>query len=239
MNEINAPFGIKWQPEHFPKGTLVRAKIPDPNIDPNQVYEVASIIRNAPLNHIIKTTAPCPYIDGNNATFALTYVTEVVKLGTGHVVMEPMYDTPTNKWQRMMADDVRLLRMTGVLDKSVNGHIHAKTQYLIMSGHDIIYFLMEKYGLNAKNISVDLSALTTALLTQSFIHMRRTKPSRYLPCGSVYAMTAPKKRVNRWFQQNFNRFLVTNKSAETAQQKAYDDYHGERDELDMEIDDIN
>lgn len=213
---------IKAQPEHFPRGTLVRANLPDPGIDSNQVYEVESIVRNAPLNHIIKTKTPCPYIKGNTATFALGCVTEIVKRGDGPVVMEPMYKKQSHHWRMTMAEDLRIFRLLKNNYPELDADIHAKTHYLISSGHDIIYFLMEKFGMFEKNVSLDLSDITAALMSQSFVHTRRTPPDEYTPSGSVYAITAPKKRVDRWFKQNFSRFLTTNKKAEKDNQEQYE-----------------
>ena len=90
---------------------------------------------------------------------------------------------------------------------------HAKTHYLIVTGHDLIFFLMAKHGLytyvNGKlevPSNFDYRIASDALFAQTFVHCRKNLK---LPGGGIatYMFYAPKKRVDRWFKQNMNRFM--------------------------------
>jgi hypothetical protein len=91
---------------------------------------------------------------------------------------------------------------------------HAKTHYLIVTGHDLIFFLMAKHGLYShKNGEVevptnfDYSKAIEELFAQSFVHSRKSIPLQRTGIAT-YMFYAPKKRVDRWFKQNKNRFFV-------------------------------
>ena len=91
---------------------------------------------------------------------------------------------------------------------------HAKTHYLIVTGHDLIFFLMAKHGLYAYvggklEVPSNFDYLTASdkLFAQTFVHCRKNLK---LPGEGIatYMFYAPKKRVDRWFKQNMNRFFV-------------------------------
>lgn len=217
----NSPLNIKWQPEHFPQGTLVRVKFPSGIERNNDIYEVESVYRNSHSNYVIKTTTPLA-IEGLNETFAVGYVVEVIKRGSGPMIIQSVKDP--YQWRKNYLQDLRLLwryklRFGELVD------IHTKTHYNFSTGHDIIYFLMEKLDLFNKPSTIDLSEMAAALQRQSFVHFHRDVVSQFYfrrGNGSVIAISAPKKRVNRWFKQNYNRFLISNKTADANMRKAMD-----------------
>lgn len=82
--------------------------------------------------------------------------------------------------------------------------INLKTNYYIVTGHDIVMYLAALHIPNIKNF--DYARASDELFRQSFVKFRRFKyPDSFT---TTYAIYAPKKRVNRWFKQNVNRFLT-------------------------------
>lgn len=75
--------------------------------------------------------------------------------------------------------------------------VHCRSQYLFFSFHDLYEFLMEKFGRDWDKMP---TRFQNQLRRQTFVKVRRT------PHNTVYAFTAPKKRMDRWFKQNINRF---------------------------------
>lgn len=82
--------------------------------------------------------------------------------------------------------------------------LNLKTNYYIVSGHDIVLYLAALHLPGVKNF--DHGKASSELMKQSFVKRRKFK----YPDGftTTYLIYAPKKQVDRWFKQNKNRFLT-------------------------------
>ncbi len=107
---------IKWRPEHFPAGTLVKAYIDTSlSIDPDVVFEVSELRQNGVDSFIIKTTTPnkSKIIDGME-TFNISYVYEIVKRGDG-----PSYKSPNHSpW------------FIGIVNQVISSHLNGSNHLI-------------------------------------------------------------------------------------------------------------
>lgn len=78
--------------------------------------------------------------------------------------------------------------------------LHSRTHYVFFTIHDIQYFLGEKFREKINTFAWTWDNFQDQLMRQSFVKRR------YTQYETTYAMTAPKKRMDRWFLQNINRF---------------------------------
>ena len=90
---------------------------------------------------------------------------------------------------------------TGLGSKwSLDTALHSRTHYVFFTVHDIQFFLGEKFREKINTFAWTWDNFQDQLMRQSFVKRRYTQH------GTTYALTAPKKRMDRWFLKNINRF---------------------------------
>ena len=102
--------------------------------------------------------------------------------------------------------NVAVFQMEPVMNKYWKGlktDFHFKNKYLILTGDDIILFVIDKYKLIEKQSThVDFRAFSNFIYKQTFVKRQKTEHN------TTYAFIASKKRVDRLIKQNINRFLI-------------------------------
>lgn len=132
--------------------------------------------------------------------FVLGCVIEIVKCGDGFVVMEFMYKKQFYYWCMIMVEDLCIfcLLKNNYLELDVD--IYVKMYYLILFGYDIIYFLMEKFGMFEKNVFLDLFDIIVVFMLQLFVYICCILFDEYILFGFVYVIIVFKKCVDCWFK---------------------------------------
>ncbi len=88
---------VKWAPQHFPQGTVVKISRFSPLMhESDDTYTVNKVFCNEVGSYIIETTKKISegYFAGDNVTFNICFVGQVIKRGHGEVIVESQRNTP-------------------------------------------------------------------------------------------------------------------------------------------------
>lgn len=235
---MNKPYEIKWQPAHFPAGTIFQLK--DERffdylraVSPMLQFEVKEVRNNGLKSYIIETTKRHEEVDDKgkpifrdmNYSMNLDHVAAIIKRGDGPTLVryeEPGCDPSTVS--RLMRDFQQQKW------PEVKGRFKApRSHYWFTTPHLLIRYLAIKY-MRPGAYCLDVRKAALALETQPFVHSMFR-----------WVSAAPKKRVDAWFKANCNRFLV-NLEKEVKRQEEDDareceaDWDCEHPQLDVDDD---
>lgn len=227
---------IKLSPQHFPVGTLFR-KSTDPlgEGDPNygKVLTCTGINYNGVGSFVIHHDG-AEHIEGVRNGVNAYWVTEIIKRGDGPVVFDNKHS-----WDRIKAHIEDVLHFVYApkdwrWDK-VDTHVCLKTNYLFFTYHDIIYVMLAKYKKDPSEY-VSYDKIESALRNDPNTTFIRTIGSGvdYDTFKGVAGYKANKKRLDRWFKQNINRFKKSVKRAKQEEVEMMDEVMAEYDCRDME-----
>lgn len=204
---------MKFHTHHFPIGTVftlneemykhTTSKIPD------EEFEVVKIARNGPDSYILETTKkmnPEAFGDMNQA-YNISLVKTIIKRGDGPVVIEEREFNPENC--KFLEEKTGFEDYCGVKIK--------KTHFVDHSLQDIVRFCIRNY--NTGPGLLDLDAMIDLIAKQSFVKQVRRFSKR--PDFVWGVVSVDKKRLKRFIQQNYNRFLVNVKKAQEKEYAMY------------------
>lgn len=211
---------IKWQPEHFTKGTIVQlidyylnedktvAHAPLFEGQEEAIVTVESIFKNGVDSWCIATNTY------NNFTktyemFNFTHIGKIVKRANAPVVIKRNNNRPVENSK-----------------KYIDGNVYAKSQYVWVSMEEILSALFNKFKVYEKySLNFDQNKFITEFQKQSFVKVKKQ-------LGYFTVLKASKKKVDHWFKQNLNRFSITKKVAIAIEEK----YTQEEYERDFRLD---
>ena len=215
----------QWQPEHFPKGTLVRLNVARENggcrffqqdtvTNDRMVIEVGSILRNGVDSYVIRDAL---YEDSNsevNHSFNISHVHSIVKRGTGPMVWKEQ----GRKFPFMAKETIGNLRMS-------------KKKYFWVGIYEVLHHLQLTLRGDPCH-TFDSAAMATLILKQTFVKRQNL-------FGNFKVFSADKRKLRKFFKANYNRHLTPLKAALAAEdeqdQLAYeadmDDAHFRASEL--------
>ena len=219
-NSSNMKFGIKLSPQHFPVGTqFKKSSSPFGKDDPNydKILTATGYSYNGPCSFVIHYEGE-EFIKGLHNLVNSYWVTEIVKRGDGPVEVSKYHST--YNWRNAYVEEA--LRFVYAPKThhwdGIDSHVCLKTNYLFFTYHDIIYMMLDVCKKDPSEF-YDIDAIEEAIRNSpnaGFIKVLRGNISIHPSgCKTVIGYTANKKRFNRWFKQNINRFKKSVKIAKT------------------------
>lgn len=176
----------KFQPEHFPKGTICTIEVTG---RPTRSFTVDSIICNGWDSYVIDSAESDEH--GIPDCFNIDWVTSIQHRGT-----QGMNWAPKRRSRTSCFNEEGLKRAKS---KFVFGYPGLWVRHLFVT------------QLNDDR-DYDCEALTEALMSQSFVKSYVIPDNHPLKQAYAELFTADKKRTRRWLQQNKNRFVLSRKA---------------------------
>lgn len=176
----------KFQPEHFPRGTVCTVKVIG---QPARTLVVDCVACNGWGSYVLVTGNRDAH--GLPDNFNISWVISIEQRGSGGM-----------QWEQSNA---RPLFHSKPLQQ-------ARTGYVVYHLHSLVEHLLRNESPGSRTFDAD--RLTTVLSKQSFVKKRSVTASikPYMPSINYFVLN--KKKTKRWFQQNKNRFLVSKKTQE-------------------------
>ncbi len=205
---------INWQPQHFPKGTVVRIKgFKRVEKDVVTNYEatemqvtVNMVIQNGISSWLIQTDEMNDALDLHRS-YNFDHIHSIVKRGEGPLVVSYIHDRHPS-----------LNNKLSITDKPLN-----KRRYYWMGVYEIFYHLVNNTSL-PKELCLK-EEFMEFFMKQSFV---RKQKMFFGKNWNWYIYSADKKKARRFFQQNVNRWIKPMKQvrieAEEEAKKEYDEY---------------
>ena len=210
----------KFHTGHFPAGTIVVLNDEmyhyTTSKTPGEEFEITKIVRTGPSNYVLETTKKMDReaFGDMNQSFNMTHVKAIVKRGDGPMVFHERNFDPT---------DFMFLEEKHIIENHLNIKTK-KTHFVHWSLRDIVMFCIRDRNINGGGI-FDIEKCLEAVNKQSFVNFFDTR------AYGIGGFSVDKKRLKRFMQQNYNRFLISVKKAQKQQDeidnKFYaDDYFG-------------
>ena len=203
-----------WQPEHFPVGTVVLWSVHEEEKYFKEAT-VKSIVRNGPNSYCLKTGEMEQFSDGSlhEETINTSHVKKIIKRGEGKVVFEKPYVSPNHKGF--------------LIERYGKNVIGSKNHYFC---YDIQSLLLHLVSIKKQDRHTDVFSYLIAahaLAKQTFFHSKYEDGliySRYINPDSrpfYLYFSVDKKRIQKWFKQNYNRFLLSPVKVQKEQDEEY------------------
>lgn len=223
MNKIEK-FKIKLSPAHFPAGTLFRCDISHFTEEArNRVRKATVVSYNGPGSAVVyfepNVTADDELVNGIN----IEHVCEIIKRGDGEVIFLN-HGKKGFATQRYIRDALDL--KYGQKNESWEGirrDFSLRNNYLFFDYQEIVRVLIERYHADTCGDYFDIEAICKAIAYSSFVRKIKSSPES----GWHYVICANKKRMNKWFKTNLNRFKRSLDSVRKEEQKYYDKIYNE------------
>lgn len=209
---------MKFHTHHFPVGTIF--VLNDDMVNhttskaPGEEFEVTKVVRNGPNSYVVETTKKMnPEAFGDmNQSYNISHVKAIIKRGDGPMVFEEHEFDPR---------DFKFLEEKHILENYYNIKTK-KTHFVHWSPQDIVMFCIRDRNTNGGGI-FDMEKCMKALSKQTFITL--FDHAKY----GIGAVSVDKKRLKRFMQQNYNRFLVKVKEAQKQQDEIDYKFYGDDD----------
>lgn len=207
---------MKFHTHHFPAGTIFvlndemyhysTSKVP------GEEFEVTKVVRNGPNSYVLETTKktnPEAFSDMNQS-YNISHVKTIIKRGDGPVVFEEREFDPR---------DFMFLEEKHIIENHLNIKTK-KTHFVHWSLRDIVMFCIRDRNANGGGI-FDIEKCMEAVSKQSFVNFFDTR------AYGIGGFSVDKKRLKRFMQQNYNRFLISVKVAQKQQDEIDDKFYGD------------
>lgn len=189
---------FKFQPEHFPVGTVFT--VDDSVCWPpgcQSVFRAVSVVRNGFDSYSVETDTPSFIPKLGNRQFHFGYIKDILSRGKGPVVVN-------HRWFGLQPPSKSLMDRTSEQEFVSWTHFgKGKGQYKTLSLLGTVQWLASCIA--PAGTTIDWDRLLDALVAQSWV--RRGDEMR----GFFYI---PKKKLRRWLKQNLNRFALRRVHAE-------------------------
>lgn len=206
---------MKWQPEHFPIGTVVRIdgfKRADKDVvisyeATEMQVTVNMVIQNGADSWLVQTDEMNDALDLHRS-YNFYHIHSIVKRGDGPLRVRYIHDShPSINNKRFIA----------------NKHLN-KRRYFWMNVYEIFYHLVNTTSL-PKALFLK-GEFMDFFMNQTFVKKKQEMfPGEY---NNLYIYSADKKKARRFFQQNVNRWINPMKQVrleeEEQAKKEYDEY---------------
>jgi len=193
---------MKWQPEHFPRGTVVEYCIGSKNFNETKTDVVKNIVQNGVDSYCIQTDT-WDERTGINTAFNIDHVTKIVKRGKGGMKYSVTADYPVNK--SFQSTTFR----------------KAKSKYQCLFGIEMYVTAAVLRHIPEHGKIFDFDKMRECIYSvQNPLGIRRRVLDENI---GIYVHDVSKKKVKRWLKQNINRFLKKKSVAIEEEQGVYHD----------------
>lgn len=205
MIMVEEPVAIpKWQPQHFPTGTVVVLKNyknePDGSLTycsgGNAEFIVKSVRMTNTGNYLLDSGIQNKSLDDMNYVFNVAHVTSIKSRGAGPVKMEHW-----RNYSKMIN-----------LKSEITYDVLNKRRYYSTCVRELLAFLIH----NNKSFQAEMGLrrdYVELFMRQSFVKSYR------FPGGWHGYVSVDKKKAKRWLQQNINRLLMTRKESNRIEEE--------------------
>ena len=214
---------IKWQPEHFPIGTVVEVFVAGIHSEPMQ-RTVTSISINSEMSVIIITDT---WDDGFEVwdAYNIEHVIRIISHGDGACKI--------SLTSSILHLEEYIFGNNGSYELFLGNRVKSKTSYLVNCAKELLKLLVFRIsGGLIYTRTIDIERLYTYLLDRGVIQIH---PSSTW-CYKTY-VTANKRKLNKAIRQNINRFKikrsVVQQSIYEAQKASYASYERDLDDDDL------